>query len=115
MKSRIDALLRVSSPLRVFPVKQPSVRAEIAERAIVDNDRDELIKQVEYEMRLCVFTRFYTNNENYHQSRQNALKQLKYELYRDVVSDLYEAINASGGNRECIEILNRAVDKMIGQ
>jgi len=119
MTSRIDDLLKVRPTGSVFPVKQPCVRAELDECSL--GDRGEAAKttttmtQIEYELHLSVFVRFYANSAEYGRAKQNAIRQLKHELYKDVLSDVYAALNVCGRDIIVMENLRRAINRMLGE
>jgi hypothetical protein len=118
MTSRIDRLLKVRQTGNAFPVKQPFVRAEIDECNLggrgVAAKTTAAMTQIEYELRLSVFTRFYANSDEYGRAKQNAIRQIKHELYKDVLSSLYAALKVCGEDI-VRENLYRAIDGILGE
>jgi len=109
----IDQILERRDTGIRFPEKNPAVCGELSKR---DNGATQFQPpsfgvQKEYELFLRVGVKFVANSAQYEDKERHALKQIKYELYKEMISDIYEALNICD-DIEAKKILCRMLDKI---
>jgi len=112
-KDRIDELLERHETGKTFTEKNPTVSAFIDRQ-----DKGKTLYQLpgfgiqkEYELRLSIRVNFIANNAQYKNQESLAIKQLKHGLYKDMISDIYEALNVCD-DTQTKNILDRMLVKM---
>ena len=115
MTDAIDRMLECKKTDRVFPETDTSVSASMEK---IDNGESgyqpaSFGVRREYELRLRVGVSFAANDTEYPHKEKTAIKQLKYELYKDIIGDIYEAKNVTN-DVKTKKILDRVLDKMTG-
>ena len=91
----IDELLERRDTGVRFPEKNPAVFAFLTkeDRGKTEFQPPSFAVQHEYELLLRVGVRFTANKVQYDDKERYAIRQLKYELYKDMIGDIYEALN----------------------
>lgn len=109
----IDELLERKETGRLFPEKNPVVSASLSkeDKGATTYQPPSFGVQKEYELRLRVFVNFVANSAQYQDKERHAIRQLKYELYKDMIGDIYEALNVCD-DIDTKKILARMLDRI---
>lgn len=98
---------------QVFPEKISFVSANIDQKELgpTSIQPPSFGVREEYELYLKVGVNFLANNAQYLTRREQAEKQLKFALYRDMIEDIHEALNVCEDS-ETSRILTRMLDRI---
>jgi len=109
----LDDLLERRETGRRFPIRDPAVWASTSERTIRESDPQPggFGVQNEYELLLRVGVEFVSNKAQYPEREREAIRQLKYELYKDIIGDIFEAQNLCD-DTQVRKILNSMLTKI---
>lgn len=106
----LDELLQSKETGLRFPERNTAVTATTKEEEIGHLTSYAPYK-TEYRLFLTVGVCFAANDVEKPYKRKIALKQLKHELYGDMISDIYQAMN-SCDDPDTIQILGRMLKKI---
>ncbi|MCP4100531.1 MAG: hypothetical protein GY750_03770 [Lentisphaerae bacterium] len=109
----IDELLERHTTGNVFPEKNPVVGAtiELSDMGRTEHQPVSFGVQKEYILRLQVGVNFIANDVQLEKKQKQAERQLKYELYKDIIGDIHEALNVCG-DVQTQKILSRMLAKI---
>ncbi len=108
----IDELLERHTTGNVFPEKNPVVGATIElDEGWYERKTSSIGVPKEYILRLQVGVNFVANDAQLEKKQKQAEKQLKYELYKDIISNIHEAINVCD-DAQTQKILSRMLAKI---
>lgn len=109
----IKELLERHTTGNVFPERNPVVAATIEKNDMGRTEYQPLSLGVqrEYMLRLRVGVTFAANDAQLEAKQQQAERQLKYELYKDMIGDIHEALNVCD-DIQTQKILSRMLAKI---
>ena len=109
----IDDLLITNETGRICEDLSRKVFAEIDIKELGDraNQPPSFSVNKEYEISLKVAVKFEANSVQLKGCEVAAVRQLKHEVYKDILSDIYEAMNICC-DPSALAVMQRAVDKM---
>lgn len=109
----IERLLERKKAEVSFPERNPAVSAnlELADRGVVENQMPSFQQQHKYDLRLRVGVEFVANDLQLQGREKQAIKQLKFSIYKDIIEDVYEALNLCDDS-QVRETLGRILTKI---